>query len=225
MPVLDLALRSCRMFEHAPADVLRQAAMDMSIVHLKRREVLQRSGQPFRGLGVVLQGRVQAMDRTIDGREVALQTVDEKESFGQACLLAAKPVDLVWMAVAPSVVAVMSADRARAMFETSSMALVAARDLADQVSDYLGWQRILSVTPLSARVCAWALWAAEGRPALDIPKHAELAWRLNTTRESITRTFQRLLADGLLQRDGDVWTIADRSAMAQLAMGDLREDE
>ncbi len=105
------------------------------------------------------------------------------------------------------------------------MGLVAARDLADQVSEYLGWQKILAVTPLSARVCAWALWAADGQPALDIPKHAELAWRLNTTRESITRTFQKLLGDGLLRRDGDAWTIADRHALAQMAMGDQREDE
>lgn len=220
MPVLDLALRSCRLFQHAPEDVVQQAAQDMSIVNLKRREVLQRAGESFRGLGVVLQGRMQAMDRTIDGREVALQTVEEREAFGQAGLLASRPVDLVWMAVVPSAVAVMSPDHARRMFSSGDMGLVAARDLADQVNEYLGWQRILSVTPISARVCAWACWAAEGRQDLEIPKHAELAWRLNTTRESITRTFQRLLTEGLLRRDGESWVIADAKALAQMAMGD-----
>lgn len=224
MPVLDLALRGCKLFAQAPEEVLAEAARAMDIVNLKRREVLMRGGRPFKGLGVVLQGRLQAMDRTLDGREVALQTIEERETFGQAGLLASRPPVLTWVAATPSSVAVMSPEMARRMFENSAMSLVAARDLADQVSDYLGWQKILSVTPLSARVCAWAVWSAQGQAALDIPKHAELAWRLNTTRESITRTFQRLLADGLLAREGDTWLIADAAALAQMAMGDSAEE-
>jgi CRP-like cAMP-binding protein len=223
MPVLDLALRACDLFAQAPDDVLRQAAQDMDIVHLKRREVLLRGGLPFRGLGVVLQGRLQAMDRTIDGREVALQTIEERQTFGQANLLARKPVELTWIAAAPCAVAVMSVEQAARMLQDATMSLLAARDLADQVNDYLGWQKILSVTPISARVCAWACWAAQGSRQLDIPKHAELAWRLNTTRESITRTFHRLQADGLLRRENESWVISNPSAMAQMATGDSRE--
>jgi CRP/FNR family cyclic AMP-dependent transcriptional regulator len=225
MPVLDLALRACDLFSQAPEGVLKQAAQDMDIVNLKRREVLLRGGRPFSGLGVVLQGRLQAMDRTIDGREVALQTIEERQTFGQANLLARQPVELTWVAVAPCAVAVMSADQASRMLQDSTMSLLAARDLADQVNDYLGWQKVLSVTPISSRVCAWACWAAQGRRELDIPKHAELAWRLNTTRESITRTFHRLQAEGLLSREGEIWVIANPTALAQMAMGDSREDD
>lgn len=224
MPVLDLALRPCRLFSAAPEEVIAQAARDMDIVNLKRREVLTRSGRPFRGLGVVLQGRLQAMDRTLDGREVALQTIEERETFGQAGLLASTALELTWVAVSPCTVAVMSAEHARRMLQSPAMALHTARDLADQVAGYLGWQKILTVTPVTARVCAWVIWARRG-DELSIPKHAELAWRLNTTRESITRTFQRLLADGLLAREGDVWRIADAAAMAQMAMGDERDED
>ena len=220
MPVLDLALRGCRLFATAPEPVVAQAARDMDIVNLKRREVLVRGGRPFTGLGVVLQGRLQAMDRTLDGREVALQTIEEREAFGQAGLLARRPAALTWVAAAPSSVAVMSGDQARHLLETTALGLFVARDLADQVNDQLAWQKLLAVTPISARVCAWACWAAAGRRTLDIPKHAELAWRLNTTRESITRTFQKLLADGLLARDGEDWLIADAAALEQMAMGD-----
>jgi CRP/FNR family cyclic AMP-dependent transcriptional regulator len=225
MPVLDLALRACRLFASAPEEVLRQASQDMDIVNLKRREVLGRAGRPFRGLGVVLQGRLQAMDRTLDGREVALQTIEEKETFGQAGLLASRQFDLVWVAATPCSVAVMGAEQAHRMLEAPAMALAAARDLADQVTDHLGWQKILAVTPITARVCAWACWAGAGRNTLSIPKHAELAWRLNTTRESITRTFQKLLADGLLERDGDTWRIANSSALTQMAMGEDRDED
>lgn len=220
MPVIDLALRACKLFRHAPEDVLAEASREMDIVNLKRREVLMRGGRAFNGLGVVLQGRLQAMDRTIDGREVALLTVEERETFGQAGLLASRPLTLTWVAAVPSSVAVMRQEAAKRMLEHAQMSLMAARDLADQVSDYLGWQKLLAVTPITARVCAWAMWSAKGQAALDIPKHAELAWRLNTTRESITRTFQRLLADGLLAREGEAWLIANAAALAQMAMGD-----
>lgn len=224
MPVLELALRACRLFASAPEEVLRQASQDMDVLNLKRREVLGRAGRPFRGLGIVLQGRLQAMDRTIDGREVALQTIEEKETFGQAALLASRPLDLVWVAATPCAVAVMSAEQAHRMLGAPEMALAAARDLADQVGEHLGWQKILAVTPITARVCAWACWAGAGATTLVIPKHAELAWRLNTTRESITRTFQKLLLDGLLERDGDTWRIADSSALEMMAMGESQTD-
>jgi CRP/FNR family cyclic AMP-dependent transcriptional regulator len=225
MPVTDWALRGCRLFATAPDDVVKQACELMDIVNLKRREVLTRGGKGFRGLGVVLTGRLQAMDRTLDGREVALQTVEALEAFGQASLLASRPIELTWVAAVPSAVAVMRAENARQLLESPAMAIATGKDLADQVCGHLGWQKMLSVTPVSSRVCAWACWASEGQTVLQIPKHAELAWRLNTTRESITRTFQKLLSDGLLTREGDVWKIADPLRLAQMAMGDAREDD
>ena len=86
MPVSELALRSCKLFSDAPKEVLEQASQQMEIVQLRRREVLTYASKPFRGLGVVLQGRIQAIDQTLDGREVALQTVESSEAFGQVNL-------------------------------------------------------------------------------------------------------------------------------------------
>ena len=98
MPVSELALRSCKLFSDAPQEVLEQASQQMEIVQLRRREVLTYASKPFRGLGVVLQGRIQAIDQTLDGREVALQTVEASEAFGQVNLLATQPVQMVWIA-------------------------------------------------------------------------------------------------------------------------------
>lgn len=225
MPVSELALRGCSLFARAPDDLVQQVSGEMEIVNLKRREVLHPHGRTFRGLGVVLQGRIQAIDQTLDGREVALQTLDVGEAFGQVELLAPEPVQMVWMASTPSAVGVLPADKALALLEASPMGLLVARTLAGQVSQFLSWQKILSVTPISSRVCAWVCWAAGSKDRLEIPKHAELAWRLNTTRESITRTFQRLQADNLLQRDDTVWQILNRPALEQLALGDSKDTD
>lgn len=223
MPVSELALRGCSLFARAPDDLVAQVSGEMEIIHLKRREVLQTHGRAFRGLGVVLQGRIQAIDQTLDGREVALQTLEPGEAFGQVELLAPQPVPMVWVASIPSAVGVLAADKALALMAQAPMGLLTAQALAAQVSQFLGWQKILSVTPISSRVCAWVCWTAGDKDRLEIPKHAELAWRLNTTRESITRTFQRLQADQLLQRDDTVWQILNRKVLEQLALGDNKD--
>ena len=225
MPVSDIVLSNCSLFQRAPASVVGQAASQMDIMHLKKREVLLIKGRPFRGLGVVLQGRLQAMDYTIDGREVALTTVDQDEAFGHANLLAPRPVDLTWMAVSQSTLAVMPPQAALELLLHSEMSLQLATDLAQQVCEFLSWQKILAVHPISARVCAWLTWAALGSATLVIPRHAELAWRLSTTRESITRTLQRLQTEGILRRDGDNWLIEDAGALSQMALGDNKGAE
>lgn len=220
MPVSALALRNCPLFAHAPEPIVEQASKQMQIMHLKRREVLLVSGRPFRGLGVVLQGKIQAVDHTIDGREASLATIESDGAFGQANLIAARPIDLTWVAVSPTTLAIMAPPSAMAMLNDSEMSLRFAKDLAQQVCDFLGWQKILSVHPVSARVCAWLTWSAMDDSVLSIPTHAELAWRLNTTRESITRTLQRLQSDNILRREDDRWVIENLPMLRELARGE-----
>lgn len=222
MPVSSVALRGFALFAEAPEAVLEQASARMDIVHLKRREVLLTAQQPFTGLGLVLQGRVQAIDHTIDGREVALTTIESGGVFGHTNLLAHRPIALTWMALTPSTLAVMAPPDAAALLRQAEMSLYLATDMAQQVCDFLGWQKILSVHPVAARMCAWLLWQATDSERIALPTHAELAWRLSTTRESVTRILQRLQSDGLLRRDGDLWRITDRMRLQELAQGENR---
>lgn len=225
MPVSEIVLKSCSLFQRATASAVQHAASQMDILQLKKREVLLTNGRAFRGLGVVLQGRLQAMDYTIDGREVALTTADSGDAFGQANLIAPHPVDLTWVAVSPSTLAVMQPQAALVLLQNSEMSLQVATDLAQQVCEFLSWQKILSVHPISARVCAWLAWTSDGNQPLIIPRHAELAWRLGTSRESITRTFQKLQAEKILRRDGESWLIDNAPALQQMALGDSKGNE
>ena len=183
MAIHHLALAPCGFFTNAPPAAVQFAASHMHLIHLKRREVLGDGKQPFNGLGVVLQGNLQAVDLTLDGREAALLTATLHETFGHANLLAAQPVLLTWVAVSPSTsVAVMDSQAAQELMTFPEMALGAARLLAQDVCSFLGWQKIQAVHPVSARVCAWIQHASAADSSLRIPTHAELAWRLNTTR-------------------------------------------
>jgi len=218
-----LALAPCGFFTNASPAAVQFAASHMRLVHLKRREVLGDGKQPFNGLGVVLHGSMQAVDLTLDGREAALLTATLHETFGHANLLAAKPVSLTWVAASPSTsVAVMNSQAAVELMTFPEIALGAARLLAQEVCSFIGWQKIQAVHPVSARVCAWIQHQSTADSAVRMPTHAELAWRLNTTRETVTRVLQRLLTDGILRRDGDLWLIEHHDMLSDLARGEDR---
>lgn len=223
MAISVLALAPCGFFTHTTPAARQFAAAHMRLVYLKRREVMGDGAQPFDGLGVVLQGSLQALDLTLDGREAALMTVLQYESFGHANLLAGRPVALTWVASGGSTtVAVMSSERAQELMQFPEVALEMARLLAQEVCDLLGWQKIQSVHPVSARVCAWLQLQTKPGLASRLPTHAEIAWRLNTTRETVTRVLQRLLSEGVLLRDGEVWLVAQPALLRDLARGEER---
>lgn len=217
MPVSVLTLQQSSLFAQAPPALLAALAEQMDIVNLRRREVWMNAERRQPGLGVVLQGRMQALDHTLDGREVALIGAEAGQVFGHMDWLAATPTRLTWAATATSTLAWLPQARAQMLMDSAVLCLALARHLAQQLSDQLAWQKLLAVTPIGARVCAWLLWQdGQDQPPLT---HAELAWRLNTTRESVTRTLQRMQTDGWIARDGDGWLLRDRQALLRAAQG------
>jgi CRP-like cAMP-binding protein len=118
----------------------------------------------------------------------------------------------------------MDRDSALQAFNKPELLGRAAALLAQRVCDAQSLQKVLAVHPVNARVCAWLEWQQDAHGGrVTVPTHAELAWQLNTTRESVTRVFQKLSADGVLERDGDRWRIAMPEVLAEWAFGRTRE--
>lgn len=223
MAVSLLTLGPCRFFANASSAAVQFAASHMEMRHLRKRELLGDSQLPFSGFGVVLQGSIQAVDRTMDGKEATLFSIDPYEVFGHVGLLADQPVALTWVATSSSTtVALMPHDKALQLTQFPELVLQMARSTSQQVCDLLSWQKIQAIHPVTARVCAWLLYHSRQETQVRLPTHAELAWRLNTTRESVTRVLQKLLTDGVLQRDGDIWHILAPQILKDLASGNER---
>jgi CRP-like cAMP-binding protein len=225
MPVSVAVLSQCALWNGLPPEVLKALADDMRLVFLRRREALSSVLTHFDGLGVVLSGQMQALDETSDGKEVALQTVQANEVFGLAELLSDRPPPLTWMAAAQGTsVGLLEREAARAALERPEVALRAARAMAQRVCDTHSLHKVLSVHPVSARVCAWLAWQAPSESRmLEIPTHAELAWQLNTTRESVTRVLQRLQAEGIMERVEAGWQVLRQDTLLEWSRGKGRE--
>jgi len=219
MPVSPIALQPIAFFGQLSDESRTWASEQMEIFSLKRRQALLSGKGPFKGLGVVLHGRMQAVDLTLDGREVALKTTEQFGLFGQEDLMSARPVGLTWMAPSTSSVAVMNERTAREFLALPDVLRAIAADMAQQLNDQLQWQKILSATNVTAKLANWIIFAARDRAQVQLPTHAEVAWRLNTTRESVTRVLQRLQADGVLVREGGHWVVRHPAALRELATG------
>jgi CRP-like cAMP-binding protein len=229
MPLALAVLNQCSLFSGLPPDLARFCSEHMRLVSLRRREAVADNGAGeglgFTGLGLVLSGAVQAVDVTGDGREAALVTCLPFECFGLAELLAPQGLPLTWIASASSTaVGLMDRGPALQAFSKAELLTRAAALLAQRVCDAQSLQKVLTVHPVSARVCAWLQWQQDGEGGgVTVPTHAELAWQLNTTRESVTRVFQKLLTDGVVEREGDRWRIAMPGVLADWARAKGKE--
>lgn len=222
MPVSPLVLQASAFFAQAPEAALSFAASRMELWSLRRREVLPPDGSAFTGFGLVVQGSVQALERTLDGREAPLVSASAGEVLGLAQLLAERRLPMRWVASqGPATVAVLQQSLALELLQMPEMAWRAARWLAQQVNDMAAWQKFLAVHPVSARVCASLLHLMEPDGSLRLPTHAELGWRLNTTRETVTRVLQRLQQDGVVLREGELWRVRHAEALRRLAQAEL----
>ena len=163
MPLALAVLTQCSLFSGLTPELTRYCAEHMRLVSLRRRETVSDGGtggaDRFTGLGVVLSGAVQAVDLTGDGREAALVTALPFECFGLAELLAPRGQPLTWMASATSTaVGVMERDAALQAFAKPELVVRAAGLLAQRVCDAQALQKVLTVHPINARVCAWLEW-------------------------------------------------------------------
>lgn len=226
MPVALAVLTQCPLFAGLPLEFTRFCAAQARLAPLRRREALVNGNSgAFSGLGVVLAGSVQAIDLTGDGREVALVTALPFEAFGLAELLARRTQALNWMsASASTMVALIERDAALEALKHPELALRAAATLAQKVCDAQHLQKVLTVHPVSARVCAWLVMQHDPQSGMvEVPTHAELAWLLNTTRESVTRVMQRLVNDGLIERLEAGWRVTSGAALNDWARARGRE--
>ncbi len=165
-----------------------------------------------RDVFVLLEGRARAVVYSSEGHEIWLDDLVPGDIFGEMAALAEMPRTAEIRAVEPVAVAVYSdAEFLRMMGRHGHLGIVIARRLIDRLQRTT--QRMYELSALSApgRVYAELLRSAEfgrdeGREAGVIrppPQITELAKRVNSTRETASRTISDLERKGLVIRRED----------------------
>lgn len=201
----------------AASDVARLNALpEMTVA---AGDVLFRAGDPAQGFAVVLEGRIDVTLTGASGREILLYAIEP----GQSCI----QTTLALMGDAP-----YSGD-ARAVTACRLVMLPQGlfRGLMDQSGVFRGFvfrafaARMSELTRLLEQVAFARIESRLARALCDMAQggevkatHAELAARIGSAREVVSRHMERLVARGLIATERGRITICHADALRQLAV-------
>jgi CRP/FNR family cyclic AMP-dependent transcriptional regulator len=173
---------------------------------------------------IVLKGRVQVALYSLGGREVILRTLGEGALFGELAAIDGKPRSATIVAATDCTLAAVDAAAFReAVTGDAESALWLARRLTAQVRDLTDRVFELNALRVSSRLhcellrlCGEAAPGAVSVTLAPAPTHADLAARIGTHREAVTREMGDLADKGILVQDRRRLTVLDTRALARL---------
>ena len=172
----------------------------------------------------VTAGKVHAVIYSLAGKEVSFREIEAGSTFGEIAAIDGMPRSATIVALTDALVASMPGDALR-------MVLARHPDVSSKVMEHLtGLVRQLServfefsVLAVNNRILAeWFLLAhrrgIDGNKAViaPAPTHSEIASRLSTHREAVTRELNALARDGLLERGAGKLVITDVARLARM---------
>jgi CRP-like cAMP-binding protein len=178
-----------------------------------------------RDLHFIVAGSVRVTTYSPGGRETSFRDLAEGTSFGELAALDGRPRSADVVALTPGLIASMPPaafrELLRAEWIVNERVLVRLADLARGLVD-----RVVELSTLNVqqRVCLELLRLARasgGSPARiePAPKHTELANRVSTYREQVTRELTALVKAGVLARDGSALVVRDAAGLQRIADG------
>ena len=231
MAVHTLLLQQFPLLKSLTPEALAHLAPLASVREFAKRGMVLEKGPPAPFLCFLLEGRLQALDFTAEGREVGLYFVEQGDFFGELSLIDGESQPEFIIATGRAQVVVLPGPEIRpVLFSNAQLAETLTRRLAQRVRQQLSQRQILALANPLHRICAQlqimnsaipegvAPAAGQTRHVFIIraPTHQELAIMVNLTRETVTRTFQVLQSQGVLTRQGDD-LVVDRAKLDQLA--------
>lgn len=204
-------------FPHLSPDARRRLGA-LSAQHLPKGAVLFRPGDMVSGFPLVLTGRVEVFLTGASGREILLYAVEPGQSCVQTTLglLGDEPYSAEAItATASEIVAIPRPLFLSLMDEDRSFRTHVIQTFA---------RRMHEVTRLLEHVAFCRVEARLARALLDSARdgtvqatHAELAARIGSAREVITRRLDAFARDGLVEVDRGVVRLCDAETLRQLA--------
>lgn len=199
------------------------------IRHVDAGQIIVGRSDPGREVYFVLSGAVRVTTFAENGREVAFRDLHAGASFGEIAAIDGEPRSADVLALCDTLLGVLSAAdfwallrREPAVNEAVLLKLARlVRALSQRIHDF--------ASPVPARICAELLRLARARETEDgllriapVPRHADLAAKLVTHREAVSRVISELVRRGVLAKRRGELIVQDRRALAAYAANSER---
>lgn len=225
MPIPFQHLLTTPLLQSLPQEMLLRLSTQMVLRQFARREVVCSKDQTRFELGLLLQGRLQGVDFTVDGRGVGLYFVDAGDYFGELPIIdGIQPAEHVIAAVKSTAVFLDAAPARLLIVEHPDIAQSVMARLAARVRNMSAQRTLLALPNPFQRLCLQLLLLARtdipDTLCLDpAPTHQELAMMINSSRETVTRAFQVLMLQETIRRDGARLLLLRRAYLDDIGAG------
>lgn len=220
-----LGLRHVKLLQGLTDEALERVARVCSWRRYEAGKAVVMRSSPGRDLLIVVSGRVRVTVYTASGRQVTFRDLAEGETVGEIAAVDGGPRSADVLALTEVLVAVMTpADLNALLRENPLVAERFTRHLAQLIRRLTETVIELSTLGVVNRIHADLLRLAieaGGEPAgscllSPAPRHADIAARVSTTREQVTRELSLLAKRGLLMKHPDGMLISDVSALERM---------
>ncbi|GAB4296892.1 MAG: Crp/Fnr family transcriptional regulator [Desulfuromonadia bacterium] len=219
-------LRQSLLFSGLGDNDLAAIADVATLRSFRKGETLFTEGEDASGFFLLASGGVKLCKTSPDGREKVLHFSHPGETFAEAALFGDGRYPATAVAIDSGEAIFFGRDQLLALIHQNprfALNLIVAlsmllRKFARQIEE-------LSFAEVPARLASYLLDLAErksttyqGRTYLDLDvKKGELAARLGTVGETLSRTFRKLKEEGIIDLDGSRVIIEDRERLRRLA--------
>lgn len=219
---LKALLARIRHFDGLPPEVQERLAASASPRHFDAGQVIYIEGEPAESFYLLERGWVKATRMTRDGREQAMLFLESGEIFGDIAVFSGTTYPATVMALEDVDVWAIPAREFLALTEQfPALAMAVIHHLSDRVLHYIGLVEDLSLRNVEARLANTLLQHAEAQDGqLIVPRRGwttfdEMAVRLGTVRDVLSRGLKTLEAEGLLRVEKQAIVLLDPKGLAE----------
>ena len=220
------ALQCTMLFRGLATEAITDIAQRAVELRLQRGEMLFLSGESAKGLFVVVKGKIRAFQQNEDGREQVMYVDAAGSVLGDVPVFDDGPYPASAMAEADAQILFIEKNDIRELCaKYPSLALAALRMMAGKVRKHSTLVEALSLHEVGQRLALFLL--AETQTAIlpaDAPmafrlrlSNHEIASRIGSVRDVVSRAFTRLKHQGLISMDDREVTILDLQGLGRYA--------
>src|SRR5205085_2146273 len=220
------ALRRTSLFGELEEPELRALAARAVEHRLARDEILFIAGDEARGLYVIVEGAVRAFRESLEGREQVIHVEPAGSTVAELPVFDDRPYPSTVAADEDTTVLFIDKrDVKRLCLEHPQIALAALKMLAGRLRRCAELVEALSLHEVDQRLARFLLGEARARGVHTgagimvelILTNQQIAARLGSVREVISRAFNRLQQNGLIHMSGRRVTVLSEDALAGFA--------
>ncbi len=210
-------LRALPYFRPLDENTLAAIAASVKPRRYEAEQVIFLEGEPCAGLFIVHAGRVKVYASSPEGREHILTIIGPRDSFNDVAVFDGGPNPASAQAMEPVKACVIERPAMLALFDQHpKLAQAVVAVLAARARMLVGMVQGLSLHSVAARLAKLLVEQATQPDGVPLT-HQQMAARLGTVREMVSRALRELEDAGMVRREGRQIVITDRAALERRA--------